>query len=105
MDYKHLTSLPDRDNARVGMDWYFCAPGAEGAFLFLEVSSVTIVFNGQEIALRDGTTILEFVKQQGLKPNSIVVEHNYEIVKEAQWDSVVLKAKDTLEALNFVGGG
>lgn len=66
---------------------------------------MTFVFNGKETPLSTGTTILKFLKAQGLNPKAIVVEYNYEIVKEAQWDSLVLKANDTLEVLNFVGGG
>lgn len=66
---------------------------------------MTIVFNGKETALAEGTTVAQFLKEQGLNPKAIVVEYNYEIAQEAEWGNLVLKANDTLEVLNFVGGG
>lgn len=66
---------------------------------------LTIAFNGQETVLVEGTTISQFITKKGLNPKSIVVEYNYEIVKEAAWSEIELKTKDTLEILSFVGGG
>jgi len=50
-------------------------------------------------------TIAELVMAKGLPVESLVVEHNLEIVKQAQWAWVSLKEDDQLELLSFVGGG
>lgn len=50
-------------------------------------------------------TIDQLVRQKGLKPEALVVEHNLNIVKQAQWSRIALQDGDTLELLSFVGGG
>ncbi|MFT5730722.1 MAG: sulfur carrier protein [Desulforhopalus sp.] len=50
-------------------------------------------------------SIAEFVMTKGLPVESLVVEYNREIVKQAQWTQVSLKEDDQLELLSFVGGG
>lgn len=50
-------------------------------------------------------SILAFVRSKGLCGDGVVVEHNYHIVKEDQWDTIQLKEDDNLEILSFVGGG
>lgn len=53
----------------------------------------------------DPCTIAELVKAKGLIAQSLVVEHNREIVQQAQWTEVSLQEDDQLELLSFVGGG
>jgi sulfur carrier protein len=53
----------------------------------------------------DPCTIAELVLERGLPVESLVVEYNREIVKQAQWTQVSLKEDDQLELLSFVGGG
>ena len=53
----------------------------------------------------DPCSIAEFVMTKGLPVESLVVEYNREIVKQAQWTQVSLKEDDQLELLSFVGGG
>ena len=50
-------------------------------------------------------TIAELVLAKSLPAESLVVEHNFEIVKQGQWTEVSLKEDDQLELLSFVGGG
>ena len=50
-------------------------------------------------------TIAQLVHQRGLNPQSLVVEHNQNIVKQDQWPEIELTEGDTLELLSFVGGG
>lgn len=53
----------------------------------------------------DPCTIADLVKAKGLPAQSLVVEYNREIVKQAQWTEVSLEEDDQLELLSFVGGG
>ena len=50
-------------------------------------------------------TIAQLVNHRGLTPQSLVVEHNLNIVKQDQWPEIELTEGDTLELLSFVGGG
>ena len=65
---------------------------------------MNICVNGK-VETTDSCTIAELVMAKGLPTESLVVEHNLEIVKQVQWTEVSLKEDDQLELLSFVGGG
>ncbi|MBA3010264.1 MAG: sulfur carrier protein ThiS [Proteobacteria bacterium] len=50
-------------------------------------------------------SLSDLVAEQGLNPLSLIVEYNYEVVKQASWGEIHIKDNDTIELLNFVGGG
>ena len=50
-------------------------------------------------------TILDYITLKEIKPASLIVEYNFKIVKKDLWAATFLKDNDTLELLNFVGGG
>lgn len=50
-------------------------------------------------------TIESLIRQKGLDTEGLVVEHNERIVKQGQWPDIQLEEGDSLELLNFVGGG
>lgn len=64
-----------------------------------------IILNGKEENVEEGTTVAGLVALKGLDPRTVIVEYNYELVKEERWDGIVLKENDRLEILRFVGGG
>lgn len=64
-----------------------------------------VVLNGNIEKLNEEMNLSEFVVSKGLNPDTIIVEHNENIVKKQEWTSVILRDKDRLEILNFVGGG
>ncbi|RJQ75431.1 MAG: sulfur carrier protein ThiS [Desulfobacteraceae bacterium] len=63
---------------------------------------ITINGRSEKIA---ACTIAELVRQKGLNPDRLVVEHNLNIVKQDLWSRIVLRDGDLLELLSFVGGG
>lgn len=63
-----------------------------------------ITINGEAAAI-EPCTIAQLVRQRNLKPETVVVELNMQIVKQEQWPQTQLKDGDTLELLSFVGGG
>ncbi len=65
---------------------------------------MNILVNGRDEAI-DPCTIAELVGAKGLPAGSLVVEHNRQIVKQAQWSEVHFMEGDELELLSFVGGG
>ena len=64
-----------------------------------------IQLNGKFESIDPETTIGDLIREKGLDPTAVVVEHNRNIVDEKQWDKMVLMENDTLEVLRFVGGG
>lgn len=64
-----------------------------------------IRLNGKPTHLATTVTIGELIREKGLDPGSVVVEHNLTIIPTEAYDRSVLKENDTLEILRFVGGG
>lgn len=65
-----------------------------------------VVING---ALREfdslPPTILALLKALNLSPNGLIVEKNGEIFREASFENTPIYAQDTLEIVQFMGGG
>jgi sulfur carrier protein len=63
-----------------------------------------ITVNGNPETI-DVCSITDYLVEKGLTGEGVVVEHNYKIVKRAEWQGVQLREGDNLEILSFVGGG
>lgn len=61
--------------------------------------------NGKAIVVPDVITMEELVRQKGLDPDNVVIEHNLSLIKRKDWSSMILKESDSIEILRFVGGG
>lgn len=61
--------------------------------------------NGKAIVVPDVITMEELVRQKGLDPDTVVIEHNLSLIKRKDWSSMILKESDSIEILRFVGGG
>ena len=70
-----------------------------------EVEDVQIQLNGSVIILEEERNIGDFLLSKNLNPETVIVEHNGEIVKKSKYMQVVLQERDCLEVMNFVGGG
>ena len=66
---------------------------------------MNITVNGKGAECPDGASLSDLLRQLGLSPDRIVVERNGEIVPAEAFASTVLGEGDTLELLQFVGGG
>ena len=62
------------------------------------------VINGQSENI-EGITLEKYLEDSGYNKNSVVIERNLEIVPKTEWANVRIEANDTIEILNFVGGG
>ncbi len=63
-----------------------------------------VKINGQP-AEAAGKTVAQIVEEQGLNAQRVAVELNGDIVKRSDFDKVVVKEDDSMEIVNFVGGG
>ncbi|MDP1785644.1 MAG: sulfur carrier protein ThiS [Sulfuricurvum sp.] len=61
--------------------------------------------NGEMRNFEDGTTLYDLIQSLGLEAKVMAAAVNMEIVKQDAWDKAVLNDGDTVELLDFVGGG
>lgn len=64
-----------------------------------------IIANGRETAAKLPSSIELFLVAQGLRPRSVVVEHNGEAVAPSEFSRRQIKAGDRLEVVQIVAGG
>ena len=64
-----------------------------------------IIVNGKEIETKDNITLKELISDLKVEDKVMAAAVNMEIVKKDKWDTHIIKEKDKLELLHFVGGG
>jgi len=65
---------------------------------------VKINLNGKPVEAKSRTLEL-LIPEHGFNPEALIVEVNSELIKKENWAKTVIREGDTLELLNFVGGG
>lgn len=68
------------------------------------MNPINIIVNGRNENYPLGN-IMDYVLLKGLKPETVVVELNGNIIKRDIWREVQLKDNDRMEVVSFVGGG
>lgn len=68
-------------------------------------SSLQIVVNGEDRAVRAGDTILDLLRSLNLPAARVAIERNREILPRPRWAETPLQAGDRFEIVHFVGGG
>ncbi len=63
-----------------------------------------VTINGENVNAA-GKTVAQYIDEAGYNASRIVVERNLVILKADELSSTVLEDGDTVEILNFVGGG
>ena len=63
-----------------------------------------LTING-EVQSSSAETLGALVEQLGMKPDRVAIELNREIVPRDQWAKTALHDGDSLEIVQFVGGG
>ena len=66
---------------------------------------MTVVVNGEEMAVDDNLTVRGLIEQMELTEGPVAVERNGEVVPRAQHRDTALVDGDVLEIVHFVGGG
>ena len=70
-----------------------------------KVKKIKINLNGKPLFLPKGTSVYKVIKKNKLKLNKIAVEVNKEIVDKKKINKIILKNKDKIEIVHFIGGG
>lgn len=66
---------------------------------------MNIKVNGEIRSVEEGSTLGVLIRSLGLEEKVMAAALNMEIVKQEKWDEAALKEGDSVELLDFVGGG
>lgn len=66
---------------------------------------IELTANGKPYQVEDGMTVAGFVRERGLDPALVVVEHNGEALERVRYEEVRLADGDRLELVRAVAGG
>lgn len=69
------------------------------------MAEIRIQVNGEPRDVAEGLNIEELLRSLDLQPRMIVVEHNGDILRRERYAAVPIAAGDSLELVQFVGGG
>jgi len=64
-----------------------------------------ITVNGKQQQLESGMTLSELLNRLNLDPERVAVERNLNVVPKDDFANTTLANDDTLEIVQFVGGG
>ena len=70
-----------------------------------KVKKIKINLNGKPLFLPKGTSVYKVIKKNKLPLNKIAVELNKEIIIKKKINKILLKNKDKIEIVHFIGGG
>lgn len=64
-----------------------------------------LIINGTDSEMQDGVTVSGLLETLQIEPARVAVEVNLQIVKKCNFNDHALKNGDSVEIVNFVGGG
>ena len=64
-----------------------------------------ITCNGETKEITPNTTLISFIGDMDLNPDTVVAECDGRIIKRNEYDTLVLSDGNVLELIRFVGGG
>ncbi len=64
-----------------------------------------LTVNGRAEDVPEGITLGALVEQLGLAESRLAIELNKKIVEQGRWNAAPLKEADSVEIVEFVGGG
>ena len=70
-----------------------------------KVKKIKINLNGKPLFLPKGCSVYKVIKKKKLNLSKIAVELNKEIINKKKINKILLKNKDRIEIVHFIGGG
>ncbi len=67
--------------------------------------SVSIILNGKKENVQDGMSVSKLLSSKNIKPEVVTVELNEEILEKPEYNGTILKEKDKIEFVYYMGGG
>lgn len=68
-------------------------------------ATVRITLNGEPFDLDGRVSVTDLLSKLDIDPRRVAVEHNLTILKRHRFAEVMVEQGDTVEIVNFVGGG
>ena len=68
-------------------------------------NKIKIKFNGKNILIDKSSNIDNLIKQFNIKLNNVAIEYNNKIIDKKKIKKNMLKNKDFIEVVHFIGGG
>jgi sulfur carrier protein len=68
-------------------------------------SASSITLNGDPYSIDGDTPLTELLERLKMRRGRVAVEINREIVPRVNYDVTIVRAGDSVEIINFVGGG
>ena len=64
-----------------------------------------LIINGENKEFTDNLTLYDIIKNLQVENKVMAAAVNMNIIKKQDWNSFIPKENDSIELLNFVGGG
>ena len=68
-------------------------------------NKIKIKFNGKNLLIDKNSNIDNLIKQFNIKLNNVAIEYNNKIIDKKKIKKIMLKNKDFIEVVHFIGGG
>jgi sulfur carrier protein len=68
-------------------------------------SASSIILNGDSYPIDGDTPLTVLLERLKMRRGRVAVEINREIVPKVNYDATIVRAGDSVEIINFVGGG
>ena len=66
---------------------------------------MTLIINGTATDMKEGLSVEGLLKELDIEPGRVAVEVNVNIIKKVNYQEYQLQDGDSVEIVNFVGGG
>ena len=70
-----------------------------------KIKKIKIKINGKLKSISDDYSILDLVKNLKIPMKKVAIELNQEIIDKKKINKIILKKKDKIEIVHFIGGG
>lgn len=67
--------------------------------------SVSIILNGKKENTEEGMSILALLSSKNIKSEVVTVELNEQILEKPKYNETILKERDKIEFVYYMGGG
>jgi sulfur carrier protein len=69
------------------------------------LGSLRITLNGDPFEIDQPVSVSDLLARLAIDPRRVAVEHNLAILKRQAFEATVVREGDSIEIVNFVGGG
>ena len=70
-----------------------------------KIKKIKIKVNGKTKMIKDGSNLLNLIKNLKISTKKVAIEMNKEIVDKKKLNIIKLKVNDKIEIVHFIGGG